>query len=139
MDRTEWTHMEQEFKKTIEILNRLHDMQKHHLDAFDKEVLPDLEKQSEERNIEMEGLMGSVGKFLKSSENTKNMEDMLLILNDHIKILLEQNKALETKVKKFRDDIKKGMNQVSKGKKMIGSYRSSNLILNTPKVISVTN
>ena len=133
--------MEKEFIKIEETLDRLHSMQENHLHSFGKGAMPDLEKQSAERNIEMKRLMRSISDFilLAETKNDVKTESMLLVLNDHITLLIKQNKALETKVKKIRDDIKKGMKLVSKGKKVIGSYRSSAAISNKPKVISVTN
>lgn len=131
--------MEKEFKGVEETLKRLHELQENQLASFSEKAVPDLETQSSERNIEVGKLMKSLSDFMKLAENENGAatECMLTVLNNHVTILLEQNKALETKVKNFRDDIQKNMNQVSKGKKVIGSYRSSAAILNTPKVISL--
>ena len=133
--------MEKEFKNIKEILNRLQGLQENHLESFDKKALPDLEKQSVERNIEVEKLMKSVSDFVKITENknSENTESMIHILNDRITTLLEQNKALETKVHLFRDGIKNEMKQVATGRKVIQSYQSSTAVSNNPNVISITN
>jgi len=133
--------MEKEFKNIEDILNRLQGLQKNHLESFDKKVLPDLEKQSVERNIEVEKLMKNVSCFIKTAENknSENAESMIHTLNDRITTLLEQNKALETKVHLFRDGIKNEMKQVAKGRKVIQSYQSSTAVSNNPNVISITN
>jgi exopolyphosphatase/pppGpp-phosphohydrolase len=135
------SNMEKEFYKIHETINRLYALQTGHLEAFKKKPIPDLEKQSAERGDEVVRLVKSVNKFVKMARNKQGVatESMLLSLNNKITTLLEQNKALETKVKDFRDRIKKNMKQVSKGKQVIGSYRSSNLVSNNPRVISVTN
>ncbi len=133
--------MENEFKQIENTLNRLYYLQTNHLDAFDKNELPDLEKQSRERSREVDTLMRRITGFIKTAEKTNNTntESMLVSLNNQITSLLEQNRALETKVKTFRDEIKNSMKRVSKGKQVIGSYKSSASALNNPKAISLTN
>ena len=133
--------MEKEFKKIEAILNRLHDLQKDHIESFNAKALPDLEQQSQERQIEVEVLMKSVAGFVKTAENKSNAEaeSMVVNLNKRITALLEQNKALETKVNLFKDGIKNEMKQVAKGRKVIQSYQSSAAVLNNPNVISITN
>lgn len=133
--------MEKEFKKTKVILNRLHDLQASHLASFDKADLPDLEKQSAQRNIEVKKLMKRVGKLIKLSKikNTAETESLLIFLNDRITELLEQNNALETKVTEVKNNIKNNMKQVSKGTKVIGSYRSSKAASYKPRVMNITS
>ena len=133
--------MEKEFKKIEAILNRLHDLQKDHIESFNAKALPDLEQQSQERNIEVENLMKSVNNFVKIAESKNNAqaESMVVNLNNRITTLLEQNKALETKVHLFRDGIKNEMKQVARGRKVIQSYQSSAAVSNNPNVISITN
>ena len=132
--------MEKEFKKTKDILNRLHDLQVSHLASFDKADLPDLEKQSEQRNIEVEKLMKRVGKLVKLSKikRTAETESLLVFLNDRITQLLEQNNALVTKASEVKNSIKNNMKQVSKGTNVIGSYRSSKAASYQAKVINIT-
>jgi len=133
--------MENEFKIIETALNRLHDIQLSHLDSFDKKGLPDLEKQSEERNIEIDKLLKGINEFveLANEKQGASAETMLSFLSDKVTILLEQNKVLEIKVLAFKDGLKKGMKQISKGNQAISSYKSSNSVLNNPKVVSVTN
>jgi len=140
-DKIRYLSMEKEFKNIEKILSRLQGLQENHLESFDKKDLPDLEKQSVERNIEVEKLMKSVSDFVKITENknSENTESMIHILNDRITTLLEQNKALETKVHLFRDGIKNEMKQVATGRKVIQSYQSSTAVSNNPNVISITN
>jgi len=132
--------MEQAFKKVQETLNRLYEMHKSHMDAFDKELLPDLEKQSRERDIEVATLVKNVSNLAIKAENKTgiNAESMILAINDRVTILLEQNKALQEKVTMVRDRLKNSMEQISKGKKVIRSYRSSAAVSNKPKAISIT-
>ncbi len=135
--------MEKEFLKVEETLNRLQDLHKSHIESFDQKILPDLEKQSKNREIEVGILIKSVSKLVKLAANQTgeggNTESMILGLNDRVTNLLEQNKVLRTKVSALRDQLKKGMSQVSKGKKAISSYRSSEAVSNTPRVISITH
>lgn len=132
--------MEKEFKKVKVILNRLQDLHASHLAAFDKADLPDLEKQSAQRNIEVEKLMKSVGKLatLAQIKNTAEAESILVFLNDRIIELLEQNNALEIKATEVKNNIKNNMKQISKGTKVIGSYRSSKAASYEPRVINIT-
>ncbi|MBA3011062.1 MAG: hypothetical protein KKF12_06520 [Proteobacteria bacterium] len=132
--------MEKEFKKIDETLNRLYELHKSHMDSFDKSLLPDLEKQSKERDIEVATLVKTVSNLAMKAENKTGTtaESMILAINDRVTVLLEQNKALQTKVSVIRERLKKGMEQISKGKKVIHSYRSSAAVSNTPKAINIT-
>lgn len=135
--------MEKEFKKAEEALRRLHDLYNNHMESFGQEALPDLEKQSEDRGIEVGRLMESTSKLIKLIEKQTgekaDTESMILSLNDGVASLLEQNKGLETKVSAFRSKLKDDMNHLSKGKNAISSYRSSAAVSNDPRVISITN
>lgn len=132
--------MKKKIKAVEETLNRLYALQVNHLASFGKQALPDLEKQSAERNIEVARLIRNVNTLLERIEikTEADTESMLFFLNDRITGLLEQNKALEKKVHAVRENIKKNMKQVAKGKTVIGSYRSSASAC-TPKVISISN
>ena len=133
--------MKKTLKKVEETLNRLDDLHKAHMKSFDKEVLPDLEKQSADRAIEVDRLMKRVEGLVKLSQmqTRENTESIIITLNERVTILLEQNKALITKVHASRDRIKNNMKQISKGKKVISSYRSSAAVSNNPRVLSITN
>lgn len=135
--------MKKEFLKVEETLNRLQDLHKNHIESFDQKILPDLEKQSADREIEVGILIKSVRELVDLAADQTgegvNTESMIFRLNDRVTNLLEQNKVLRTKVSALRDQLKKGMNRVSKGKKAISSYRSSEAVSNTPRVISITN
>ncbi len=133
--------MEKEFKKVEETLNRLDDLHRTHMESFDKDFLPDLEKQSADRAVEVETLVKRIGGLVKiaQTQTRADTESMMLTLNDRVTILLEQNKALRTKVHTSRDCIKNNLKQISKGKKVISSYRSSAAVSNNPRVLSITN
>jgi ABC-type transporter Mla subunit MlaD len=133
--------MEDKLKQVEETLNKLHDLQASHLEDFNKEELPDLERQSAERSHEVDKLMKSVNGIVSIVESTNktNSESMVFFLNNKISTLLEQNKALEIKVQDFKEKMKKNMKKISTGKQAIGSYRSSAAVSNNPKVLSITN
>ena len=133
--------MEKEFKNVEDTLNRLDDLHKIHMESFDHDVLPDLEKQSADRAVEVETLVKRIRGLVKlaQTQTRENTESMMFVLNDRVTILLEQNKALRTKVHTSRDCIKNNLKQISKGKKVISSYRSSAAVSNNPRVLSITN
>ena len=133
--------MEKKLQRVEETLNRLDDLHRTHMESFDREVLPDLEKQSAERAVEVDRLMKRVGGLIKlaQTQTRTSTESMMLGLNDRVTILLEQNKALRTKVQASRDGIGDNLKQISKGKKVISSYRSSAAVSNNPRVLSITN
>lgn len=133
--------MEKKCKQAADEISRLRDMQENHLASFTRDSLPDLEKQSVERNIVVAQLMKTVKEliFLAENKHDTTTENQLQNINRQITHLLEQNKALAVKVTAFKTDIKAKMGQVSKGKKTISCYRSSTAISNRPKVISISN
>ncbi len=133
--------MEKKLKEVEETLNRLDDLHRTHMASFDREVLPDLEKQSAERAVEVDRLMKRIGGLVKlaQTQTRTTTESMLLTLNDRVTTLLEKNKALRTKVQASRDGIGNNLKQISKGKKVISSYRSSAAVSNNPRVLSITN
>lgn len=133
--------MEKILKKVERTLHRLQDLHKIHMKSFDQEALPDLERQSQDRDIEMGVLMKSISTLLELAKNEtgENTKSMLHALTEKMDPLLEQNKVLETRVSAFRDQLKKEMKQVSKGRNVISSYRSSTAASTKPRVISITN
>jgi hypothetical protein len=135
--------MEKIIKRIDEALNRLQNLHKHHMESFDQKSLPDLQRQSENREIEVSVLMASVKELVTLAEiQTGEGVDIESIMNrfyERVATLLEQNKALETRVSAFREQLRNNMKQVSKGKNAIGLYRSSTVVSNSPRVISITN
>lgn len=133
--------MENIFKKIEKTLHRLQNLHKIHMKSFDQEVLPDLEKQSEDRDIEMGVLMKRVRTLMELAKNEtgEDTKSMLHALTEKMIPLLEQNKVLETRVSAFRNQLKKDMKQVSKGRNAISSYRSSAAVSNNPRVINITS
>src|SRR6056297_3537774 len=108
--------MKKNFKAVEETLNRLYDLQADHLASFDKQLLPDLEQQSAEREIEVSRLIRNVNTLVKQveAETGAETESMLVFLKDRVTELLDQNRALELKVHAVRDNIKNRMKQLSK-------------------------
>lgn len=133
--------MEKELKKVEATINALYDLHQIHMASFDNEILPDLEKQSKDRELEVRTLVKCITRLIQTAEKETrtDVKSIILGLNERVTGLLEQNKALQKKVIVFRDELKERMNQVSKGKKVIGSYRSSAAVSNNPKVISITS
>lgn len=133
--------MEDKYMQVADTISRLRDLQEKHLASFTKDSLPDLEKQSVERNIVVAQLMKTVKELVLLAENKHDMvaENLLQNISHQVTHLLEQNKTLAVKVTAFKTDIKTKMGQVSKGKKTISRYRSSTAISNRPKVISISN
>ena len=88
--------MDKEFKNVEGILSRLDDLHKNHIKSFDHEGLPDLEKQTETREIEVGLLIKSIRKLVTLAKDQTgeraNTESLLLKINNRVTILLEQNK-----------------------------------------------
>lgn len=132
--------MEKEFKQIKETLKRLDELHMNHLESFNSDSIPDLEKQSAERETEVNILKKSISHFLTMAEIEPHTDakSMMLFLNSRVTTLLEKNNALEVKVLTYREKIRNSMKHISKGKQAIGSYGSSAALLNQPKVISLT-
>lgn len=133
--------MRNELKRIDATISRLHDLQASQLESFEKGSLPDLEKQSAERDIEVGKLTRRVIKFkaLLKHHNEAATQAILEDFNGRIAALLDQNIALEKQVRTLRNRIKDQMEQVSKGKKVITQYRSLPGASINPRVISITN
>lgn len=130
-----------EFEKLETAIKKFEVLQSKHLESFDDDKLPDLEKQSDERHHEIKNLLEAVSQFIRDSksQDTTRMASDIKYFNNRITALLEQNKIIEARVIKLKDRLKKGMIHISKGKKAIGSYRSYNAASNKPRVLSVSN
>lgn len=128
-------------KKITHVIDDLDTIQEGHINSFDQELLPDLEKQCKERNLLVERLAETIGSFtqkvkqLKADEDT---EETIMFIKTRISDLLKQNRALEKKVRHHKNGIKKSMKKITAGRKMISSYGSPALSSNIPKVISYT-
>ncbi len=137
--------METTFKHIKGIIDRLQSLYTEHLLSFDKEELPDLDRQTADRTMEMELLMKEINNFVKRAESPEGQrndtESMLRSFNDRITAIREQNSALELKVTALKNGLQKEMARVSKGKKVIGAYRSPAARTNaTPcRVLSIAN
>ncbi len=132
--------MEKEFIQIKKTLKRLDDLHSSHLESFNNDSMPDLEKQSAERDTEVNNLKNSISHFITMAEIEPHTDakSMMLFLNNRITTLLDQNNALEVKVTTYREKIRNSMKQISKGKQAIGSYGSPAGLVNKPKVISLT-
>jgi len=137
--------METTFKHIKGIMDRLQNLYTEHLLSFDKEKMPDLDRQTADRTLEMDRLMKEIKDFVKRVESPEGQrndtESMLRCFNDRISIIREQNSALELKVTALKKGLKKEMARVSKGKQVIGAYRSPAARTNaTPcRVLSIAN
>lgn len=133
--------MDEQFYQVKNALKSLTMLQQFHIDAFQTDLMPDLESQSKERAHEFNLLKKNINLFLTHTENITDLkiEPMAVYIAKGITTLLKQNQQLEIKVKKHRDELQSRMKQVSKGKKAIGCYASPITPGNRARVISSTS
>lgn len=116
------------------MLNRLNKLQENHINSFKEELMPDLEKQSAERNRAMEKIKKQFNIVKEITEF--NDDKTILFFNSQISTLIEQNKILEKEIRYHRDCIKKSMKKIAAGKKVLTSYGLSGTYSNSPKVMN---
>lgn len=111
-----------------------------HINAFDHELLPDLEAQSHERALAVERLENKITSFIKivQGQQTPETDEGMISFIDRISALLQQNRILESKVRCHKEGIERSMKTISVGKKVLHSYGSPSFGLNRPKIISYT-
>lgn len=133
--------MEKNFQRIRETLNRLGKIQTRHIESFDTEIMPDLERQVIERNTELSRLKKNVGKFITDAglDHDANIESMISFFTDRIQTLADQNRVLKKKVATHKDRLQESMKKLSRGKQVIGSYGAPASVSNRPRAIHLTN
>ena len=132
--------MKKEFQKIRDTLSRLDKIQTSHIESFDTDLMPDLERQLIERKEEFSKLKRSVSRFITNAElNSDTDTESIIVFIERINTLLGQNKVLEAKVKAHREGLRESMKKISRGKQVIGSYGSPFSVSNRPRAINLTN
>lgn len=133
--------MKKEFQQIRDTLDRLDKIHIRHIESFDADLMPDLQRQLIERKNEFDKLKTAVNKIITASgfENEAETESMISFFIERINTLLGQNKMLKKKVKVHRDGFQESMKNMSRGKQAIGAYRSPSSVSNKPRAINLTN
>jgi len=133
--------MEENFQIIKEKLNRISELQESHLEAFDKNLMPDLEKQCIERNNEFMVLKKMIDAFISSTgkKGDAASSEIFESFFPQLEILIGQSRELEKKVIFHRNTIQNSIRGVSRGKKVLGSYGASARISKGPRVLSTLN
>ena len=132
--------MNGEYQKIISLADHLEMIQESHIQSFSRELLPDLETQSMERNLAVGRLEKRIRAFLQNPENHPPLEvdDIMIDLKTRVSTLLKQNRTLEKQVRSHRDEMENSMKRLASGRKVFFSYGSPKSSSNMPRVISVT-
>lgn len=119
------------------ILYELDELQANHIESFEAQILPDLEKQIMERQAGFDELKKTVTLFSRETEPVDIMEDEPVIqdVKEHIQLLMNQNKTLKSLIETHKNGLETSMKKIAKGRRTIHAYGSLASQRN-PKVIS---
>lgn len=136
--------MEHEFHNLSNAILFMDELQAKHIEAFQAELLPDLERQTLERNQAFESLTSSLQRFQKriglaEDAQANQAEKMILAISEHITRLQQQNRMLVDKVEAYRADLQARMRGMTKGRQAIKSYGPPSSFTKRSRVISLTN
>lgn len=129
--------METMLRQIEKVLYELDELQANHIESFEAQILPDLEKQMMERQAGFEELKKTVALFSREAEPSDIMEDEPVIQNvkENIRLLMSQNKTLKSLIEKHKNGLEASMKNIAKGRRTIHAYGSMTSQRN-PKVIS---
>jgi hypothetical protein len=129
--------METMLKQIEKVLYELDELQANHIESFETQILPDLEKQIMERQAGFEELKKTVTLFSRKTEPVDVMDDEPVIQNvkEHIRLLMNQNKTLKSLIETHKNGLETSMKNIAKGRRTIHAYGSLTSQRN-PKVIS---
>ncbi len=134
--------LQQAYDRVIKIMDEIQILQEAHIQSFDTELLPDMEKHCRERQhtfdrfyMESDILISHLG-----AVNDKNIAKTIVEnVNKRISGLLVQNDLLSKKAMEHRSRIQDSLNNLSRGKTAMDSYGTPAYIKNRPRAIYVTN
>ena len=133
--------MDNAYQQVTKLLHRMEEMQEHHINMFDIQVMPDLENQMMQRKHLFDQLANAVNRFMHQPnlETHMDTDGMTRHLHDQMGRLLHQNNILAQKVNTHKNQLQESLNNISRGKHAIRSYGSPSSLANRPRAISVTN
>lgn len=127
----------QNINRVLDRLDTLHD---EHIRSFDESLMPDLETQSLEREEAIASLGATINTLLENTVSPVSDEagENLAAIREKVRRILRLNRILSGRVKEHKQGIENSIRKISTGRKVLRSYGSPSMVLNRPKVISVT-
>ena len=131
--------MKKNFQGIKETFDKLERIQFVHIDSFDRELMPDLERQTLERKKELDLLKETVDQWTsRDTDMNDDTEAAAYYFIERIQTLLKQNETLEKKVRMYKDHLQQSLKNLSRGKQVIGAYGSPSSVSNRPRAINIT-
>ncbi|MDA8134460.1 MAG: hypothetical protein M0T82_07540 [Desulfobacteraceae bacterium] len=131
--------MEKIFQDITETFDRLERILFGHIDSFDRNLMPDLDRQLLERKKELDLLKENVGHWVgRDTDMNDDNKAATNYFTERIQTLLKQNKTLEKKVRMHKDHLQQSLKNLSRGKQVIGAYGSPSSVSNRPRAINIT-
>jgi|GEM_PF-2308181 len=124
-------------------IKNLSDLTEAHINAFDSQLLPDLDNQTISRNKAFSKMKENVDKLMREMTEAEG-EDTIREIQEEIvpavKQLMAQNTRLESKIREHKTQLEASMKRVNFGKKAIHGYgATASMGQNANKVIAITN
>ena len=124
-------------------IKKLRDLTEAHINAFDTQLLPDLDNQTTSRNRAFSKMKESVDKLMREITEVEG-EDTIREIQEEIvpavKQLMVQNMGLESKIRECKTQLEAGMKRINFGRKAINGYGATALMgQNSNKVIAIKN
>lgn len=131
--------MKKIFQDIKETFDKLEKIQFGHIDSFDRELMPDLERQTLERKKELDQLKENVDQWTSGDNGMDDdTEATAYYFIERLQTLLNQNETLEKKVRMHKDHLQQILKNLSRGKQVIGAYGSPSSVSNRPRAINIT-
>ncbi len=134
--------IQQAYDRLIETMDEIQTIQEAHIQAFDTELLPDMEKHCRERQQTFDRFYMESGvliSHLEAAQDEKIIKTIVEYVNNRISGLLTQNDLLSKKTMEHKSRIQESLNHLSRGKIAMDSYGTPAYIKNRPRAIYVTN
>lgn len=129
--------------KVKQAIENLNDLTEAHINAFNTQVLPDLDNQTASRNKAFSKMKENVDKLMREVTEVEG-EDTIREIQEEIvpavKQLMAQNIRLESKIREHKSRLEASMKRVNFGRKAINGYGSTaSMGQSSNKVIAITN
>ncbi len=134
--------IQQAYHRVIQIMDEIQILQENHIQSFDTQLLPDMEKHCQERQQSFDRFFMESSVLiahLETLQDQKMAKEIVEHVNNRIAGLLAQNDILSKKTMEHRTRIQESLNHLSRGKAAMNSYGTPAYIKNRPRAIYVTN
>lgn len=133
--------MEREFHSVTNAIDVMDRIQARHLESFQAELLPDLERHTLERTEAFERLTSCLTLFFNQIQMSDEAQasPMVETITEQITRLQQQNQMLVEKVETYKADLQARMRGLTKGRQAMKSYGPPSSFSKRPRVISLTN